>query len=64
MNAKSTKGTKPKAVAKPIKSMSRLLLADVRQMILQAREGWVKIHGSGRGTYYTLDYGPGIFETK
>ena len=39
MNAKSTKGNKPKAVEKPIEIMNRSLLADVRQMILQAREG-------------------------
>jgi len=39
MNTKSTKGNKSKAVTKPIEIMNRSLLADVRQMILQAREG-------------------------
>lgn len=29
-----------------------------------AKEGWVKIHGSGRGVFYSLEYGPGIIETK
>ncbi|MBI5604128.1 MAG: putative DNA binding domain-containing protein [Deltaproteobacteria bacterium] len=35
-----------------------------RRLAKLAERGWIKIHGAGRGTFYTLNYGPGVFETK
>lgn len=29
-----------------------------------AQEGWVRIHGSGRGVFYSLEYGPSVVEPK
>lgn len=29
-----------------------------------AKEGWVRIHGSGRGVFYSLEYGPSVVEPK
>jgi len=29
-----------------------------------AKEGWVRVHGSGRGVFYSLEYGPSVVETK
>ena len=35
-----------------------------RRLAKLAKDGLIKVHGSGRGTFYTLDYGPGVLETK
>ena len=35
-----------------------------RRLAKLVKDGLIKVHGSGRGTFYTLDYGPGVFETK
>ena len=35
-----------------------------RRLAKLAKDGLIQVHGSGRGTFYTLDYGPGVFETK
>lgn len=35
-----------------------------RRLAKLAKDGLIKVHGSGRGTFYTLDYGPNVFETK
>jgi len=34
-----------------------------RRLSKLVRDGLVKVHGSGRGTYYTLDYGQNVYET-
>ena len=35
-----------------------------RRLAKLAKDGLIKVHGSGRGTFYTLDYGPGVLEMK
>ena len=35
-----------------------------RRLSKLTASGWVKIHGQGRSTFYTLDYALGISETK
>ena len=35
-----------------------------RRLAKLVKDGLIKVHGSGRGTFYTLDYGPGVFEAK
>ena len=34
-----------------------------RRLSKLVKEGLVRVHGSGRGTFYTLDYGPNVHET-
>ena len=29
-----------------------------------AKEGWVRVHGSGRGVFYSLEYGPSVIEPE
>jgi hypothetical protein len=28
------------------------------------KDGWIKAHGSGRGTFFTIDYGREVIEPK
>jgi predicted nuclease of restriction endonuclease-like (RecB) superfamily len=52
MNAKTPRGKKSKAVVKSSLPVERLLLADVRQMILQARESVARAVDSGLTMLY------------
>ncbi len=35
-----------------------------RRLAKLMKDGWVNVHGSGRGTFYTLDYGQELSELK
>jgi ATP-dependent DNA helicase RecG len=35
-----------------------------RRLAKLMKDGWVKVHGSGRGTFYTIDYGQELSELK
>jgi len=35
-----------------------------RRLSKLVKDGLIKVHGSGRGTFYALDYGPNVFEPK
>lgn len=35
-----------------------------RKISKLVNDGLIKVHGSGRGTFYTLHYGPGIHEPR
>ena len=52
MSARTTKVSKDKTLAKPSTPIARPLLADVRELILQAREGVARAVDSGLTTVY------------
>jgi hypothetical protein len=52
MSSKATKITKKKTLAKAVTTVARPLLADVRELILQAREGVARAIDSGLTTLY------------
>ncbi len=35
-----------------------------RRLAKLMKDGWIKVHGSGRGTFYTIDYGQKVAELK
>jgi predicted HTH transcriptional regulator len=35
-----------------------------RRLANLMKGGWIKVHGSGRGTFYTIDYGQEVIGPK
>jgi ATP-dependent DNA helicase RecG len=56
---------KGRATSRELQDAFRLAKATMhRRLASLIKDGWIKAHGSGRGTFHTIDYGQEIVEPK